>query len=81
MVAAGDACSHRGRFRVRVSDCRISANYVAFGLFDQPPLLIRSLSPTMKLAQTLRHETPMRPSGCIPPGAVGGLVLGAFRLA
>jgi plastocyanin len=60
-----------------------SANYVAFGLFViSYPLLIMVIgAAAVKLAQTLRHETPHAPAWLNPAlGAIGGLVLGAFLI-
>src|SRR5258707_2355352 len=60
-----------------------SANYVAFSLFviNYPLLIMVIVAAAVKLAQTLRHETPHVPEWMHPAlGAVGGLVLGAFLI-
>lgn len=60
-----------------------SANYVAFVLFviSYPVLIMVIVAATLKLAQTLRHETPHAPQWMKPAlGAVGGLMLGALLI-
>jgi plastocyanin len=59
------------------------ANYVAFGLFviEYPLLLTVIAAAGVKLAQTLRHETPHAPTWLQPAlGAVAGLMLGALLI-
>jgi plastocyanin len=60
-----------------------SANDVAFGLFviSYPLQIMVSVAAAVKLAQTLRHETPHAPAWLTPAlGAVSGLALGAFLM-
>jgi plastocyanin len=60
-----------------------SANYVAFVLFviSYPLLLMVIVAAGLKLAQTLRHETPHTPGWMKPAlGVVGGLMLGALLI-
>lgn len=60
-----------------------SANYVSYVLFviEYPLLLMVIVAAGVKLAQTLRHQTPHMPGWMQPIlGAVGGLILGAFLI-
>lgn len=60
-----------------------SANYVPFVLFviNYPLLIMVIAAAALKLAQTLRHETPHAPAWMKPAlGAVGGVMLGALLI-
>lgn len=60
-----------------------SFNYVPFVLFviEYPLLVMVIVAATVKLTQTLRHETPHAPEWARPAlGAMAGLMLGAFLI-